>query len=162
MVRDRWDKLPWKLDFSGLKYFKFADRNLNALRYHSMQFKGKLMNKTWENDKKPSFRPNFGPLDSHLGSKFFFVDLISILDVRHCCKLSLYTISRKTNEQNLRKWQKPNFGPDFDLFSSNSGRQSFLKKIWLRQSLDITSYHHVQYQERTNNPILRNWLTDEG
>ena len=24
----------------------------------------------------------------------------------HCCKLSLYTISRKANEQNLRIWQK--------------------------------------------------------
>ena len=128
-----------------------------------MQFKGKLMNKTWENDKKPGFRPDFGPLDSHLGSKIFFVDFTSILDVRHCCKLSLYATSRKTNEQNLRKWQKPNFGPVFDLFSSNWGCQFLKKKIWLRQSLDImASYHHVQYQERTNNLILRNWLTDGG
>ena len=35
LARDRWDKLPWKLDFSGLKYFKFADRNLNALTSRS-------------------------------------------------------------------------------------------------------------------------------
>ena len=30
--------------------------------YHFMQFHGKLMKQTWENDKKPTFRPDFGPL----------------------------------------------------------------------------------------------------
>ena len=45
----------------------------------------------------------------------FFVDFTST-DVRNCCKLSLYAISGKTNEPNLRKWQKkPSFRPDFDL-----------------------------------------------
>ena len=35
-------------------------------------------------------------------------------------------------------------------------------KIWLRQSLDImVSYHHVQYQKKTNDPILRK-LSDGG
>ena len=65
--------------------------------YHCMQFQGKLMNQTWENDKKPSFWPDFGPFGQNLASP--------LLDVRHCCKLSLYIISRKTNESNLRKWQ---------------------------------------------------------
>ena len=33
----------------------------------------------------------------------------------------------------------------------------FFSKIWLRQSLDVVvSYHHVQYQTKTNDPILRN------
>ena len=32
--------------------------------------------------------------------------VLPLLDVRNCCKLSLYAISRKTNEPNLRKWQK--------------------------------------------------------
>ena len=62
------------------------------------------MNKTEEIDKKPNFRPDFG------WPKFdrpnFFLWVLPILDVRHCCKLSLYAISRKTDEQNLRKWQK--------------------------------------------------------
>ena len=32
----------------------------------------------------------------------------------------------------------------------------FFSKIWLHQSLDImVSYHHVQYQKKTNDPILR-------
>ena len=29
--------------------------------YHCMQFQGKLRNQTWENAKKPSFGPSFGP-----------------------------------------------------------------------------------------------------
>ena len=33
---------------------------------------------------------------------------------------------------------------------------SFFSKIWLRQSLNVmVSYHHVQYQKKTNDPILR-------
>ena len=28
--------------------------------YHCMQFQGKLMNQTWQNDKKPSFEPDYG------------------------------------------------------------------------------------------------------
>ena len=53
------------------------------------------------------------------------------------------------------KW-RTSFGPDFGPFGSNSGRQFFFfSKIWLRQSLDImASYRHVQYQKKTNNPIL--------
>ena len=32
----------------------------------------------------------------------------------------------------------------------------FFSKIWLRQSLDIIiSDYHVQYQKKTNDPILR-------
>ena len=47
---------------------------------------------------------NLARFDPSLVPKFFFI---------HCCKLLLYVISRKTNEPNLRKWRKTNFGPDF-------------------------------------------------
>ena len=40
------------------------------------------MNQAWENDEKPNFEPNY------------------------CHKLSLYAISRKTNEPNLKKMAK--------------------------------------------------------
>ena len=40
--------------------------------YHCMQFQGKLMNQTWENDKKPSFVPDFGPFGTNMGPKIFF------------------------------------------------------------------------------------------
>ena len=36
-----------------------------------MQFKEKLMNQTWENDKKPNFGPNFGSFGPTLGTKHF-------------------------------------------------------------------------------------------
>ena len=60
--------------------------------------------------KKTNFGPNFGLYDPNLPlpPKIFFSWVLPLLDVIHCCKLSLYEISRKTNEPSLRKWQ-PNF-----------------------------------------------------
>ena len=37
-----------------------------------MQIKGKLMNQTWENGKKPSFGPDFDTFGPNLGHQFFF------------------------------------------------------------------------------------------
>ena len=47
----------------------------------------------------------FGPI---YAPKISSVDFTSTrcCKLRDCCKLSLYTISSKTNEPNLRKWQK--------------------------------------------------------
>ena len=36
-----------------------------------MQFKEKLMNKTWENVEKSNFDPDFGPFAPYLGPKNF-------------------------------------------------------------------------------------------
>ena len=94
--------------------------------YHCMQFQGKLMNQTWENCKKPSFGLDFGPFRQNLGPKKIYLLILHILDVWNCCKLSLYSISRKTNKPNLRKWQKkPSFRPDFGPFGPSSGFQFF-------------------------------------
>ena len=58
--------------------------------------------------------------------------------------------------------KKTSFEPDFDPFGPISGRQFFFSKIWLCQSLDImVSYQYVQYQKKTNDPILRK-LSDGG
>ena len=43
----------------------------------------------------------------------FFLEVSALLDVRHCLKLQSCAISRKTNDVNLRKSQKFNFGPNF-------------------------------------------------
>ena len=48
----------------------------------------------------------------------FFPGVLPLLDVTHCCKLSLYVISRKTNKSNLRKWQKTQFQARFWLIYS--------------------------------------------
>ena len=47
------------------------------------------MSQTWENGKKTSFGPNFGPFGPHLGPKIFFEGFTS---TRHCSKLSSYVI----------------------------------------------------------------------
>ena len=58
--------------------------------------------------------------------------------------------------------KKPSFESDFGLFGTNLAHQLlffflfFFSKIWLRQSLDfMDSYYHVQYQKKTNDPLLR-------
>ena len=76
----------------------------------------------------------------------------------------MYVTSRKTNESNLRKWQKnPSFWPDFGTSGPNLGCQFFFfffSKIWLRQSLDImVSYHHVQYHKKLMIQSWKNFAT---
>ena len=73
---------------------------------HCMHFQGKLMNQTWENSKKSGRGPDFGPFGPNSSPNLFFFVGFTSLDVRNCWKLSLYAVSRKTNESNLRKWQK--------------------------------------------------------
>ena len=74
---------------------------------------------------------------------FFFPWILPLLHVRHCCQLSLYVTSKKTNEPNLRKLQKKkSFGPTFGPFG-----------------LSGTRYHGQRspctISEKTNDPILR-------
>ena len=40
--------------------------------YYCMQFQVKPMNQSWENNKKPSFGPNFFPFGPNLGHQIFF------------------------------------------------------------------------------------------
>ena len=64
----------------------------------------------------------------------------------------------KLMNQTRENGKKPSFGPDFGPPGPKSRHQFFFffSKIWLHQSLDImVSYHHVQYQKKTNDPILR-------
>ena len=71
-----------------------------------MQFTGKLMKQTRGNgNKKLNLEPNLACLAQIWYSKNFLW-VLPILDVIHCCKLSLHAVSRKTNEPNFKKWQK--------------------------------------------------------
>ena len=63
--------------------------------------KRKLMNQTWESDEKPMFGPDFGPFGLNLGPKFFFLLVLPLLDAKHCRKLLLHAISRKTYDSHL-------------------------------------------------------------
>ena len=53
------------------------------------------MNHTWENSKKPSFRPDFGPFDLNLG-QFFSpkIWLRQSLDIM-VCYIIMYNIRKK-------------------------------------------------------------------
>ena len=69
----------------------------------------------------------------------FFLWVLSLLDVRHCRKLSSFVISRITYDPNSRKYQKLHFGPELGPLGSFS-------ELWLLHSLNImVSYQHVQY-----------------
>ena len=56
--------------------------------------------------KKTNFGPDFGPFWPKFGPQKKLSWVLPLTDVIHCCNVSLYAISKKTNEQNLRKWQK--------------------------------------------------------
>ena len=45
--------------------------------YYPRQLKGKLMNQSLENSKKPNIGPDFGPFGGNLGPQFFFVSFTS-------------------------------------------------------------------------------------
>ena len=131
--------------------------------YHCMQFQGKLISPTGEKDKKLNFGPDLGPFWLKYRLQKLFSWVLPLLDVIHCCKLSLYAMKRKTNKQTWKNGKKSSFGPDFGLFGPNSSYQFFFffSRIWLFQSLDIiVSYHHVQYQKNLMIQSRENLVTD--
>ena len=109
------------------------------------------MNQTCEKWQKNLVSgPILAPLD-HIWVPNIFWWILPLLDVRHCCKLSLYAISRKTNKPKLRKWLK-------NLVSGPN-----LAQIWVANyhhyyfenlASSVTRYHHVQYQKEL---IIKSW-----
>ena len=73
--------------------------------YHHVQFKGELINQTWENGKNLVSSPVLVWLTQIWTFKMFFVGL-PLVDLRYCCKLSLHALSRRTSKLILRKWIK--------------------------------------------------------
>ena len=98
------------------------------------------------------FGVRFWPVWPKFGPPKFFSWVLPLLHVSHCRKLSSYAISKKTYDPNSRKWRKTLFWTRWiQICAAN-----FFSRIWLRQSLDImVSYHHVEYQKKTNDPMLR-------
>ena len=101
---------------------------------------------------------------------FFLV--LPLLDVRRCCKLSLYVISRENNEPYFRKqqkkltlhlilarltqiWAPKCFFVGFT-FTTFSGRKNLIFK---NLALSVTRYNgqlsSCTISEKTNDPILR-------
>ena len=71
--------------------------------YHCVQFQDKLMIQTQENDNKPHFRPDLGPLGSNSGRKNCFLNNLASSVTRYHGQLSSCTISEETNDPILRK-----------------------------------------------------------
>ena len=103
--------------------------------YHCMKFQRKLMNQTWENRKKPYFNP-FGP-------KIFRIH----------SKLSLYTISRKTNETTMRNWKKKLVLTH--LIQIRANNFFFFKNMALLVARCHGQLSSSTISEKTNDPILR-------
>ena len=98
-----WPKFGLKSFFNGFYLYQMLDI---VASYHCMQFQGKLMNQIWENNKRTLVSgPILAPL-AQIRAPKIFSSTLSLLYVRHCSKLSLYAISRKTNEPNFRKCPK--------------------------------------------------------
>ena len=114
------------------------------------------MNQTSGNDQKPNFGHDFGPLLDQRWSPKPFSWVLPLLDLIHCCKLSLYAISRKTNEPNLTKWQKNWFPAHFWPIWPKFGSPIFFFK---NLASLVTSYHgqlsSSSILEKTNDLILR-------
>ena len=115
-----------------------------------MQFKRKLMNQTWGNNKKPNFVPDF----AQIWASNFFSWVLPLLDVRHFRKLSSYPSLRKTYGLNsIKLWH--HFGSDLDPWGSKLGCHSFLKSF----AASVTRYHGqlswCTISEKANDPILR-------
>ena len=89
-------------------------------------------------------------------AKFWLQKLFSwnfvLKNVRYCCKLSLYAISRKTNEPNGKKLS---FGSDFRTFGPNFDLKGFSKNL----ALSACRYHNQlssrTISEKSNDQILR-------
>ena len=79
------------------------------------------MNPTGENGKNLISSPILTQIPP---TPNFFSRILSLLDVRHCCKLSLYAI-----DPNPKNGKKLHFGPDLGPL----GHNVFSSKIWLRQ-----------------------------
>ena len=124
--------------------------------YHCMQFQGKLISPTGEKDKKLNFGPDLGPFWPKYRLQKLFSWVLPLLDVIHCCKLSLYAMKRKTNKQTWKNGKKSSFGPDFGLFGPNSSYQFFFFK---NLAFSVTRYHSqlssCTISEKSNDPIER-------
>ena len=83
--------------------------------------------------------------------------ILHLQDVMHCYKLLLYAISRKTNESNLRKWQKTYFWDWFWNLRPKFGPQTFFCGWCLYKMLEVViSYHCMHFHRKLMNQTWEN------
>ena len=107
--------------------------------------------------QKTQFWAQFWPLWPKFGSQNFFPYILPLSDVRNCRKLSLYAISQKNNQLNLRKWQKTYFRTRFWTIWPKFGPP----KLFFKNLAPLVTICHGQLStrstisEKSNDPILR-------
>ena len=119
--------------------------------YHCKQFQGKLKKQTLEKIKKPSFWPVFSQIWS---PKSFFVGFTS---TRYYTMLpAIILCNFKENKQNLKKWQKTQFGVRFwplcPKFRPPKFFSFILPLIDVRKCCTVSLY---AISRKTNKPNLR-------
>ena len=118
--------------------------------------KHQKVSKYYENEW--SFRPNFDPFWPTFCASNFFSWLLPLLDFINCCNLSLYAISRKTNQPILRRWQKKtSFGLDFGPVGQSLGQTFFLLILPLLDVRNCRKLSLYAISKKTNEPNLRKW-----
>ena len=79
--------------------------------------------------KKNNFGPDFCSFGPNLGHQFF-LQVIHLLVIRHCCKLSNNAIIKENYWAKLEKIKKKtNFGPNFGLFGQIWAHKFFLEVL---------------------------------
>ena len=123
--------------------------------YQCMQFQGKLMNQTWENGKKPSFEPNFGP---NSGCQIFFskIWLRQSLEI-----MASYHHVQYQKKLRIQSWENLWWtNRHLDRQTTEQREESDFKK-WAVSVFKYSDYlPSCQKPEKSNEPFLRkilNW-----
>ena len=102
-----------------------------------------------------------------LGPLKFFSWVLSLLNVRNCCKLSSHAICRKTFNPNSRKWRKTSFWAWFRAVGSKFGLLIFFFQKcvfvspWISWST-IIMYNRKKLMIRSWENLVMDWQTDES
>ena len=87
----------------------------------------------------------------------FFSWVLPLLDVKHCCKLSAYKTSGKSNKSNLKKWQKTYFGTQFwPLWHKFEPPQKFSRVLTLLDVEHCCKLSLYGISKKTNESKLKN------
>ena len=118
--------------------------------------KGKLINQTWENDKKLNFRPDFGPFGPNLGAPKFCSCVLALLGLRHVANYHRVQFQGKLMIQTQKNGKKNSFWTWFSPVRPKFGQPKFFLK---NLALPVTKYHgqlsSCTILEKTNDPILK-------
>ena len=133
-------------------------RNCYKLSLYAISRKTNETNlRKWQ--KKPQFQARLWSLWHKFYPQEFFSWILSLLDVKNCCKPSLHAISKEFNKPNLRKWQKKPLVSGQILLPLT---QICIQKIFFIDFNCTRCYILLQaiiyaISRKTNEPNLRKW-----